>query len=112
MKIVGIFRHTMGMVMDVAHGRRRVVKPRFWAILLMLTACVMAYVFTSQDQYIARQQGLIEQLKGERASVQLANSELERKIAFTGTDEYIERVARDELGLLKENEIRFVTNAE
>ncbi len=36
------------------------------------------------------------------------NAALERKIAFTKTDE-VERVARDQLGLLKKNEVRYVS---
>ncbi len=36
------------------------------------------------------------------------NAALQRKIAFAKTSEYVERVAREQLGLLKKNEVRFV----
>lgn len=90
-------------------SRKKTVKPRFW--LLMMAALIMVFgcVYLSQGQYLSSQAQSIEALEAEKALALDDNAALERKIAFTKTDEYVERVARDQLGLLKKNEVRYVS---
>lgn len=89
-------------------GRKRIIKPRFWLIMMAALVLVFTCVYVSQGQFIARQALRIDDLQQEYAQKLGENQQLERKIAFSKTDEYVERVAHEELGLLKENEIRFV----
>ncbi|MCL2500005.1 MAG: septum formation initiator family protein [Defluviitaleaceae bacterium] len=49
----------------------------------------------------------IEQVKVEIERAVSAHEELERQIAFIGSDAYIERQARERLGLVKPTEIIF-----
>lgn len=84
------------------------VKPRFWVILMAALTMVFGCVYISQGQYIQRQEDRIAQLRQESAQLLYENQMLERKIAFSKTDEYVERVAHNQLGLLREDEIRFV----
>jgi cell division protein FtsB len=88
--------------------KKKTIKPRFW--LLMMAALVMVFgcVYVSQGQYLATQSQHIESLEDEKTQALNENAALERKIEFTKTSEYVERVARDQLGLLKKNEVRFV----
>ncbi len=93
-------------------SRKRYVKPRFWLMLMMVLACVFCCVFASQGQFMAQQAAQIEQLEALKDTALAENANLERKIDFAKTDEYIERVAREELGLLKPGEVRFVTGVQ
>jgi len=88
----------------------RTVKPRFWLLLIGVLIIVCTAVYSSQQQYINRQQEMLEALKAERQQVAEENAALQRKIDFTYTDEYIEREARSKLGLVKEGEILFESN--
>jgi cell division protein FtsB len=84
------------------------VKPRFWILMMFVLIMVFGGVYVTQGQYLSTQAQHIAALEDERAVAQDENAALERKIAFTKTNEYVERVARDQLGLLKKNEVRFV----
>jgi cell division protein FtsB len=89
-------------------SRKKTVKPRFWLLMTAALLVVFGCVFLSQAQFLSSQAQQIEALEAEKAQALSENAALERKIAFTKTDEYVERVARDQLGLLKKNEVRFV----
>lgn len=88
----------------------RTVKPRFWLLLISVLVIICGAVYSTQQNYISRQQALLEELKAERQLVAEENAALQRKIDFTYTDEYIEREARGKLGLVKEGEILFESN--
>lgn len=88
----------------------RVIKPRFWLLVIAMLTATCAIVYASQQKYIVQQRELIASLKSEQQTIAEENAVLQRKIDFTYTDEYIEREARNKLGLIKENEILFETN--
>jgi len=90
-------------------SRKKTVKPRFWLLLIAVLLVVFGSVYISQAQYLSMQAQHIEALVEEKNRALDENAALERKIAFAKTDEYVERVARDQLGLLKKNEVRFVS---
>lgn len=90
-------------------SRKKTVKPRFWLLLIAVMLVVFGSVYISQAQYLSMQAQHIEALEEEKNRALDENAALERKIAFAKTDEYVERVARDQLGLLKKNEVRFVS---
>lgn len=87
----------------------RMVKPRFWFLLIALLGITCASVYSSQQQYINRQKEAIAALEAERDAIIEENAVLQRKIEFTYTDEFIEREARKR-GLVKEGEILFESN--
>ena len=88
--------------------RKKMVKPRFWLLMMFVMIMVFGGVYVTQGQYLSTQAQRIAALESERSDAQDENAALTRKIAFTKTNEYVERVARDQLGLLKKNEVRFV----
>jgi cell division protein FtsB len=90
-------------------SRKKMVKPRFWLLMMAVLAVVFMSVYVSQGQYLTTQAGNIQALEQQKAQALDENAALERKIAFAKTSEYVERVAREQLGLLKKNEVRFVS---
>jgi len=88
----------------------RVIKPRFWLLVIIVLAVTCGVVYSSQQKYLTQQQELIAALRAEQQAVAEENAILQRKIDFTFTDEFIEREARSRLGLVKEDEILFETN--
>lgn len=90
-------------------SRKKTVKPRFWLLMMAVLAAVFMSVYVSQGQYLSTQAGSIQALEQQRVQALDENAALERKIAFAKTSEYVERVAREQLGLLKKNEVRFVS---
>ncbi len=95
-----------------AVGRKRIIKPRFWVLMMSALVLVFTCVYISQGSYIAQQEARIRELEDEYAQKLGDNQLLERKIAFSKTDAYVERVAHDQLGLLKSDEIRFVASGQ
>ncbi len=89
-------------------SRKKTVKPRFWLLMMAVLAVVFMSVYVSQGQYLTSQAASIQALEQQKAQALDENAALERKIAFAKTSEYVERVAREQLGLLKKNEVRFV----
>jgi cell division protein FtsB len=89
-------------------SRKKTVKPRFWLLMMAVLTVVFMSVYVSQGQYLSTQAGSIQALEQQRVQALDENAALERKIAFAKTSEYVERVAREQLGLLKKNEVRFV----
>jgi len=95
----------------MAVGRKRkkkgnFIKRNFIAISIML---VLGSYFT---MVILKQQRMMKDLKLEEAQVlnELSQkeqelAEIEKEIKDAGTEEYIEKVAREELDLVKENDI-------
>lgn len=90
-------------------GYRR-VRPRFWGWLFAAFFVAAVAVYCAQQRYLSRQQALIDELSAQKALLTAENEELQRKIDFTYTDEYIEREARSKLGLIREDEILFESN--
>lgn len=64
--------------------------------------------YTMQGQLLVEKDNEIVELRTEKERVEMTNKELARKIEFTKTDAYVERVAHEELGLLKPGEMRLV----
>lgn len=89
-------------------SKKKTVKPRFWLLMMAVLAAVFFSVYVSQGQYLSSQAESIRALEQLKAQALNENAALERKIAFAKTSEYVERVAREQLGLLKKNEVRFV----
>jgi len=104
------FSHTFLQMkwQEISMAYKRVAKPRFFLFIMVIAVAVFSCSYFFEGRYIKVQEKRIAELDGIREAAALANGELERKIIFTETDEYIERVAREELSLLKPGQIRFV----
>jgi len=89
-------------------SKKKTVKPRFWFLMMAVLAMVFCGVYISQSQYLSSQAESVQALEQLKSQALDESAALERKIAFAKTSEYVERVARDQLGLLKKNEVRYV----
>ncbi len=92
--------------------RKRNVKPRFYLILMAVLVVVFLGVYVSQSSFMATRDRQIAELEEQQREAEQHNAELERKISFAKTDEYIERTAREKFGLVKPGEIRLVSGNE
>jgi len=75
-------------------------------VILLLVVMVSASSMTlrAKDKaYAAQEQELTQQIEEEKAR----SEEIEDLEKYVGTDEYVEEVARDKLGLVHKNEIIF-----
>lgn len=94
-------------------SRRRVLNKRKLKRLFALIVCVYAIgmitsIIVRQESMLANQREQYESIHKQIEQVRLENEDLQRKIEFAKTDSYIERIARDQLGYVKEGEIKFV----
>jgi len=87
---------------------KRRIKLRF-KLLILLTCVVYAlFVFFNQDAVL---NGLNEektQLQEQYAKANIENSELQNEANYMNSDAYVEKTAREKLGWVKENELKFV----
>lgn len=80
-------------------------------LLLLLIGYVSAMLINQQTQfnYIRSQK---QQISKQIAELKEENQRLERQIDLSNTDEYIEKVAREQLGMVKDGEVRYLDDSE
>lgn len=92
-------------------SKKKTNKNYLGMLVISMVALVLLGVFMVQAQTLERRlhvyntkiEALEEQLKEEKQRAE----DMEDVKAYMSTDEYVESVARDKLGLVKENEIVF-----
>ena len=73
-------------------------------VLLVAVVSVNAMILRAKEKsYQAQEMELAEQIEEEKARAK----EIDELEKYVGTDEYVEEVAKDKLGLVHENEIIF-----
>ena len=78
------------------------------SIIVMLSAVIVIHGMALQarnKEYMAQEAELMAQLDDEKDR----SEEIDKLKEYVGTDEYIEDVAKEKLGLIKQNEILFKT---
>ncbi|MBR5614946.1 MAG: septum formation initiator family protein [Clostridia bacterium] len=92
--------------------RRKVKKTNVKDLLkvcAVLAVCVYAaVVFVQQKITLSKCETVADEYKEKIAAAQLEKQKLEDELEKAGTDEYLERIARDKLGLVKANERVFI----
>jgi len=92
--------------------RRKVKKAnvtRLVQTVLVLVVCVyVAVIFIQQRVTLAKYGKVADEYKDKILEAQLEQQRLEDELEQAGTDEYLERIARDKLGLVKANERVFI----
>ena len=76
------------------------------SIIVMLSAVIVIHGMALQarnKEYMAQEAELMAQLDDEKDR----SEEIDKLKEYVGTDEYIEDVAKEKLGLIKQNEILF-----
>ena len=90
--------------------RRVRIRPRFWFfVIAVMLLCFGTSYAVAQIQY-NEAAGRVEALAAEKAALQEKISTLSSRLEYVKTDDYIERVARDELNMIMPGEIRYVSN--
>lgn len=87
------------------------VKPRFWLLLTAVMLCVFFAVYSSQKDVIVQQASALEELMQIKADLEVEIDSAERRFEFAMSDEYIERMARRECGLVMPDEILYQSAA-
>ena len=108
----GPARQLIGLWLITKEGMRRIVrrrvKPRFWGFMIAVTLIVFLVSFAVlrlRYSYGARQ---LQQAEDERVALSIEADLLEDRLKYARTDEYVMRVARDELNMIMPGEIRYV----
>lgn len=93
-----------------ATGRRRLRfnKKRLPVLLIAVLLCYLVLSFFSQFHRLDAMQQDVKQLQDQLADLQRKNAELKQQLKMVQSDEYIEQVARERLGLVKPGEARIV----
>lgn len=90
--------------------RRVNPKPRFYLIMFLVLAVVLGTSFAVAEGKLREGRARLAERTAERDALVNRVGELQSEIDFAQTDAYIERMARDELGLIMPDEIRYVSN--
>lgn len=92
------------------HIRRKrwKVTPRFFLFLLLLLSLWIALGFAARYFRIVSLQNQLVRIRREIAAMEARNEELEKQIEYLQSDEYIEKVAREKLGLVKPGETVYI----
>ncbi len=78
-------------------------------VLGIAAVCVYAaYTLVDQQITLSKNRQVAEEYKAKISEAQTENKRLEDELSKAGTDEYLERVAREKLGLVKANERVFI----
>lgn len=91
-------------------GRKYRIRPRFWLMMSLAAAVVFAGTFAVTGHKLSQVERALEQRIDQRDEIVREIGQIEERIAFVQTDEYVERMARDTLGLIKPGEIRYVSS--
>ena len=88
--------------------RKYVLKTRVKFMIAMLVIGYFLLTYVQQEWRIRDQYAKMEYLEQQIEQVEELNADLERQIEYTKSKEYIEKVARESFGWVKEGEIKFI----
>ncbi len=84
--------------------KRTVRKVSFKKIILLVAICFVAVMFVNQFSRLNYYNGQIKELEGKIAEQQEISDELSTRQNVYSSKEYVEKIARDTLGLVRANE--------
>ena len=90
---------------------RRRVKPRFWGFMIAVTLIVFLASFAVMRIRYGYGAQRLAQAQSERDALAVEAKSLGDQLEFAQTDEYVMRIARDELNMIMPGEIRYVNGA-
>ena len=90
--------------------RRISIQPRVWVfVIVVMLICFGTSYAVTQMRY-GQITDHVDALNREKVGLMDRITELSEQLNYVRTDDYIERVARDELNMLRPGEIRYVSN--
>ena len=99
------FRREVGILQ-----RRISVRPRFWIfVIVLMLICFSASYAVTQMRY-GQIIDHVSALTREKVNLMDRVNELSGQLNYVRTDDYVERIARDELNMIRPGEIRYVSN--
>ena len=90
---------------------RRRVKPRFWGFMIAVTLIVFLASFAVMRIRYGYGAQRLAQAQSARDALAVEAKALGEQLEFAQTDEYVMRIARDELNMIMPGEIRYVNGA-
>lgn len=90
--------------------RRYRIAPRFYGFLIIMMLVVFGVSFAVSYGRLAAELDTLSSAKAEKAQLTAQVTAMRQELTDAQTSEYIERIARDELGMLYPGEIRYVDN--
>lgn len=94
----------VGLAQLVRYGGRSALSLAMGAVMVALIGLLLAN-FVGQVMQSARLETQRAELEAEVAQIRAANVEVEGAVAFTESDVYVERVAREQLGYAREGDV-------
>ena len=83
------------------------VRPRFWLFIIAVMLIAFGVSFFSVQSSLREGRQEILAAQQQRRALQEKVSKLQDELAFVRSDDYIIRLARNELGMLMPDEIRY-----
>ena len=87
------------------------VQPRFWMFVIATTFVVFAVSFGVLQHRFNEGSRQLREVRAYRDSLRVQADAATDRLEYARTDAYIERVARDELGMIMPGEVRYVNGA-
>lgn len=84
--------------------KRNLRKVSFKKIISLVAICFVSVMFVNQFSRLNYYNGQIKELEGKIAEQQEINDELSTRQNVYSSKEYVEKIARDTLGLVRANE--------
>ena len=105
---LALWQLTMDGVMWIM---RRRVKPRFWGFMIAATLVVFLVSLAVMGIRYSHGAQRLAQVQSEHDALAVEAKLLDDQLKFAQTDEYVMRIARDELKMIMPGEIRYVNGA-
>ncbi len=86
------------------------VKPRFWLILMAIMLVGFFYLYSTQEAVLRQQAEAITQLRETASQMEVEIAASTRKLEFSKSDDYVERIARSSLGMVMPEEVLYVSS--
>ncbi len=96
--------------MSTPRPRRKGIHISFFIVLAMLVYAIV--MLLNQSRVIDEQKEREADLLRRQETLEAEIHSLENELEYIGSDEYIEKIARERLGWVKEDEIKFIDSDE
>lgn len=110
--LIRLDRLACGLWMITKDGVKRImrrrVKPRFWGFLIAVTLIVFLASFAVMRVRYGYGARVLAQAQSEKNALAAEADALKNQLDYAQTDEYVMRIARDELNMIMPGEIRYV----
>lgn len=88
--------------------RKRKVTARFYRMTFSIVALVVLVSYGAAFWRIAQVERRIVRVRRDLAAIEMRNEQLRDELDYVSSDEYVESVAREDLGLVRDGETAFV----